>query len=696
MARKVMRSVLLVVLALAAWPAAAPAAEPPWCGTPEPDYSADVLPDGTDPADPAGSFPHIPHYAVGCTLAGHPGAAAAAGWTSTSSASRSLGRDMYGVVINRAAHARSERRDYPNWLGVRDADARETRARRSRLLDRMGDDVKVPILVQGSIHGNEYEGVDSTMRGDREVRHHAVRRPTRRSTRSSSHAILVFNPIQNPDGRVVGVRQNANGFDLNRDYMTQSQPETIASIRLMQRWLAPEMLDLHGYVDPDADRGDDQAAQPEHRVRPVAEVEPAAHRRQRGGARRDRPGRPAADQRLVPGGRPATADGARATTAHARVPTWPRAGTTGARSTARCTTSTSASTPPRSRCASDANRPATPGGGRAAAARARARSTTTVQESTFEFVVAQPRGHAPRRARDLPPRRRRRAAAGVLPGAVRARVPQLDARLPAGVRDPGRRRPAQRRRGQPPRRVAAVQRHRGRPSSSATTASAAQTFEEGSYVVWMAQPRRGLADTALSLGVDISDRIQRLYAPPAAWSHGYLWGADTVTIPDGARFSPRTDQHPAGRTGSKGSVPARQGDGYTLEIDSPTAVRALNALRPRGRRGGAGAAAFSAGPAGTALFGSRPRRRGGRSRTPASESGLTFGRLTRRAAGARADRARAAHSRCLVRQHAAGARSEPRVDQSIWVLRELGFDADADDDAAAQHAADRPARWTTT
>ena len=64
----------------------------------------------------------------------------------------------------------------------------------------------------------------------------------------------------------------------------------------------------------------------------------------------------------------------------------------------------------------------------------------------------------------------------------------------------------------------------------------------------MAQPRRGLADTALSLGVDISPRIQRLYAPPAAWSHGYLWGADTVTIADGARFSPRTDRiHRANR-----------------------------------------------------------------------------------------------------------------------------------------------------
>ena len=65
-----------------------------------------------------------------------------------------------------------------------------------------------------------------------------------------SNTILVCNVIQNPDGRVFGTRENANGFDLNRDYMTQSQPETLASIKWMKRWLAPEMLDLHGYVTP--------------------------------------------------------------------------------------------------------------------------------------------------------------------------------------------------------------------------------------------------------------------------------------------------------------------------------------------------------------------------------------------------------------------------------------------------------------
>ena len=57
------------------------------------------------------------------------------------------------------------------------------------------------------------------------------------------------------------------------------------------------------------------------------------------------------------------------------------------------------------------------------------------------------------------------------------------------------------------------------------------TFAKGSYVVWMTQAHRGLADTALSIGTNISGLIEQLYAPPGAWSHGYLWGADTLVIP---------------------------------------------------------------------------------------------------------------------------------------------------------------------
>jgi len=181
------------------------------------------------------------------------------------------------------------------------------------------------------------------------------------------------------------------------------------------------------------------------------------------------------------------------------------------------------------------------------------------------------------------------------------------------------------------------------------------TFDEGSYVIWMAQPRRGLADTALSIGVDISPRIQRLYAPPAAWSHGYLWGADTVTIPDGARFSPRTDEvfRP---NRLHGGVESGHGNakGYALDLDSPTAVRALNAVLAAG-------VPASLTP-GMATFGPDARRAlddAGR------DSGLTFRRLkTAPPAGDPIERA----PRIAVLTAA--------VNQDVWSLRQLGFTAD--------------------
>ena len=74
-----------------------------------------------------------------------------------------------------------------------------------------------------------------------------------------------------------------------------------------------------------------------------------------------------------------------------------------------------------------------------------------------------------------------------------------------------------------------------------------QTLEEGSYVVRMNQVRRGLIDTALGIGQDVSARISILYAPPAAWSHGYLWGADVITVPDGAHFKPQDQGAPRSR-----------------------------------------------------------------------------------------------------------------------------------------------------
>ena len=140
----------------------------------------------------------------------------------------------------------------------------------------------------------------------------------------------------------------------------------------------------------------------------------------------------------------------------------PRAGTTGAPSTPRCTHSTSGSTAPRSRCATR----------RASTAACPARRTHTrgrLGAYQAQYVVTTRRSSTSPRNRngcstDEAERYRRgvedEPRAGCCPASVR-RGQQLDEGLPEGVRGPGRRRAAERRRGQAPRRLAAAQRHRG-------------------------------------------------------------------------------------------------------------------------------------------------------------------------------------------------------------------------------------------
>ncbi|HET9310909.1 MAG TPA: hypothetical protein VFP41_06760, partial [Actinomycetota bacterium] len=135
-----------------------------------------------------------------------------------------------------------------------------------------------------------------------------------------------------------------------------------------------------------------------------------------------------------------------------------------------------------------------------------------------------------------------------------------------------------------------------------------QTFPRDSYLVPMDQPFRGFALTALSAGQDISDRITQLYAPPGAWSHGLLWGADTVEIPTGAQgFSPMSRQISSVnelKGGVRGGGPA---DWYAVDIRGAVELRAALDLLRSGLDGEIAEQAFmsdSAGemPAGSLIF----------------------------------------------------------------------------------------------
>ena len=120
-----------------------------------------------------------------------------------------LGRPLYGVVFN-AMDTPQQIQDYNRWVKYRGI-ALEDPARAQELLETWGDEIKVPVFVNGAIHGNEYEGVESNMQLIKEL----ATTPYGADPKVDDildHVILVFNVIQNPDGRVAGTQGQRQRF----------------------------------------------------------------------------------------------------------------------------------------------------------------------------------------------------------------------------------------------------------------------------------------------------------------------------------------------------------------------------------------------------------------------------------------------------------------------------------------------------
>lgn len=105
-------------------------------------------------------------------------------------------------------------------------------------------DVKVPVMINGSIHGTEFVGSDAVL----QLIERFAKDNDARTKQILKDQILIFNVVANPDGRVDATRFNGNGIDLNRDFITQSQPETQQMVSLIKEWNPMVFLDLHGYV----------------------------------------------------------------------------------------------------------------------------------------------------------------------------------------------------------------------------------------------------------------------------------------------------------------------------------------------------------------------------------------------------------------------------------------------------------------
>ncbi|MGK7379717.1 M14 family zinc carboxypeptidase [Planococcus sp. 1R117A] len=105
-------------------------------------------------------------------------------------------------------------------------------------------DFKVPIMINGSIHGTEFVGSDAVLQL---IERFATQNDAQTKKILESN-ILIFNVVANPDGRVDATRFNGEGIDLNRDFITQSQPETVHTVDLITEWNPMVFLDTHGYV----------------------------------------------------------------------------------------------------------------------------------------------------------------------------------------------------------------------------------------------------------------------------------------------------------------------------------------------------------------------------------------------------------------------------------------------------------------
>jgi zinc carboxypeptidase len=139
-----------------------------------------------------------------------------------------------------------EGRDIPFVLASRPLVTTPEEAKRSR---------KPIVYVQANIHAGEVEGKEALQAQLRDLLFdpHA---------NVLDSLILIAVPIYNADGNerfadqernrseqngpvLVGTRANAQGFDLNRDYIKAEAPETIASLAMFRAWDPDVFVDLH-------------------------------------------------------------------------------------------------------------------------------------------------------------------------------------------------------------------------------------------------------------------------------------------------------------------------------------------------------------------------------------------------------------------------------------------------------------------
>ena len=583
---------------------------PPWDGNPisaglGPTYGeawcADAEPGSSIANQQDKPLAVMPVEAIGCTLDQIIDEGSAAGIQPRMSYSvigqSAGGRDMYEVVVN-ALETPEQRRDYDRWLQLREVMLTDPLEGQS-LLEQWDGKVKLPIFIEANIHGGEEEGTDAIMQVIRDL----VTTPYNVNPVVDDlldHAILIVLPSANPDGRFLGRRQNLNGFDMNRDLLVQSQPEIHFNVALQQKWLAPVGLFMHGYVSPTLIDG---LTKPHN---PGLEYDLFLYWNQR---RLDENEAALADVHMQIT-RPVNQWNSLGT--KAPQPTGPPYAegwddwgpfytqTYAAFFGVDGSTLEMCNTGPGCRGRFGSKRAQYVGFYSSADYWIENRDAILHDqlEIFYRGVTEAPRPNCC----DDP----LIASRGFTDDQHNWMVPYPEAYVIPWEGD-GQRSDAE------ANRLVQWLLDNGilvdRTSEPFTWEG--QTFSTNSYVVWMDQALRGIPLTTLGAGQDISDRISQLYAPPGAWSHGLLWGADVVEIPaDDPGFEPPTTPIVTPNT-LQGGVLDGASDWYSVTLRGAAEVRAVLDLLRNGVDGEVAEASFTSttggpSPAGSLIFPSDP------------------------------------------------------------------------------------------
>lgn len=172
---------------------------------------------------------------------------------------KSLGKTKEGRDLNFVILAK-DKKAVDNYLNDTLSTALEDPESLIKKIDdeNMGD-YQVPIWLN-NMHADEVEGPDAQIEllekfaVDEEVTFNMddegqITKETLNIDEVLDDVIFLFAFENNPDGRVANTRENANGFDPNRDNHYQTQIEQKQITEEIAKWTPLSFIDMHGYVE---------------------------------------------------------------------------------------------------------------------------------------------------------------------------------------------------------------------------------------------------------------------------------------------------------------------------------------------------------------------------------------------------------------------------------------------------------------